>query len=178
MADYQLPRRRRARPRYFDELERAPATAGTRGGSNPSSVQFAVILLLAAALGCAVGYWAYLQLPSPVIALSVKAMPSSMLVTWPSEQTREAVYAAIRVDDGPPVLLSAEDRNSGTTTVAGSPDSVKVELIIRHWLRDSRGIVRYLRGTAAPLRPGQTGVMNGAALRSRNHVAPQSVPQR
>jgi hypothetical protein len=120
-----------------------------------------MILMIAAALGCAVGYWAYLQLPSPVILLSVKDQPNALLVTWAPEQTREAVYAAIRVDDGPPVLLSADDRANGTTNVPANNESVKIELIIRHWLRDSRGIIRYLRPAVPATRPQTSTGLRG-----------------
>jgi hypothetical protein len=43
------------------------------------------------------------------------------------------------------VLVSAPDRNSGHSEINVTGDNVKVELIARRWMRDSRGIVRYVR---------------------------------
>ncbi|HMJ60992.1 MAG TPA: hypothetical protein VK493_04485, partial [Bryobacteraceae bacterium] len=103
-----------------------------------------LVLPLAALLGCAVGYWGYLQLPSPIIPLSVRGLSRSVLVSWPSEDTRNAVYAAIRVNDATPVLLSSEEKAAGQVELSASPD-IKVELIARNWMRDSRGIVRFVK---------------------------------
>jgi hypothetical protein len=136
--------RRRRRSRAVELRQQAPPLTEptpTRG----SRLQFMLVLLIAAALGCGVGYWAYLQLPPPVIPLAVRDQRSTIAVSWPPEQTREAVYAAIRVDDAQPVLLSTDDRSSGSTNLRIDGDAIKVELIVRHWLRDSRGIVHYLR---------------------------------
>ncbi len=78
-----------------------------------SNLRLAIVLFLAAALGCTVGYWAYLQLPAATIALSVQREPSDLIVSWSPAQTRDAMYAAIRVDDGQQMPLSPEDRISG-----------------------------------------------------------------
>jgi hypothetical protein len=109
-----------------------------------------MVLPFAGLLGCAVGYWAYLRLPSPIIPLHVRGLSQSVLVSWPPDATRNSVYAAIRVDDGTPVLLSPEEKVAGQVEVNASVD-MKVELIARNWMRDSRGIVRYVK--AANLRP-------------------------
>jgi len=103
-----------------------------------------LVLPLAALLGCAVGYWGYLQLPSPIIPLKVRGLSRSVLVSWPAEDTRNAVYAAIRVNDATPVLLSPEEKAAGQMELSASPD-IKVELIARNWMRDSRGIVRFVK---------------------------------
>jgi hypothetical protein len=103
-----------------------------------------LVLPLAALLGCAVGYWGYLQLPSPIIPLKVRGLSRSVLVSWPPEDTRNAVYAAIRVNDATPVLLSLEEKAAGQVELSASPD-IKVELIARNWMRDSRGIVRFVK---------------------------------
>jgi hypothetical protein len=103
-----------------------------------------LVLPLAALLGCAVGYWGYLQLPSPIIPLKARGLSRSVLVSWPPEDTRNAVYAAIRVNDATPLLLSSEEKASGQVEVGASPD-IKVELIARNWMRDSRGIVRFVK---------------------------------
>jgi hypothetical protein len=112
-----------------------------------------LVLSLAALFGCIVGYLAYLRLPSAIIPLDVRGLSKTVLVSWPPAATRNAVYAALRVDDATPVLLSAEERSAGQIEVSASSD-IKVELISRNWLRDSRGIVRYIR--AANLAPVQS----------------------
>lgn len=118
-----------------------------------SSLRLALVLFLAATLGCAVGYWAYLQLPSATIALKVRTEPSALLVSWPAGQTRDAVYAALRVDDGQQVSLTPEERAAGHAKIPASGDNVKIELVAQHWMRDSRGIIRYVK--AAPAQQAQ-----------------------
>jgi hypothetical protein len=103
-----------------------------------------LVLPLAALMGCAVGYWGYLQLPSPIIPLKARGLSRSVLVSWPPEDTRNAVYAAIRVNDATPLLLSPEEKAAGQVELGASPD-IKVELIARNWMRDSRGIVRFVK---------------------------------
>ncbi|HEY3939251.1 MAG TPA: hypothetical protein VGL97_17600 [Bryobacteraceae bacterium] len=115
-----------------------------------SRFRLAMVLPLAGLLGCAVGYWAYLRLPAAIIPLHVRALSQTVLVSWPPDATRNAVYAALRVDDGTPVLLSSAERTAGQVEVKAGVD-VKVELIARNWMRDSRGIVRYVK--AENLRP-------------------------
>jgi hypothetical protein len=41
-------------------------------------------------------------------------------------------------------LLSSEEKAAGQVEVGASPD-IKVELIARNWMRDSRGIVRFVK---------------------------------
>ncbi len=118
--------------------------------SKGANLRLAAVLFVAAALGCAVGYWAYLQLPSATIPLNVRRQSSALVVSWPTGQTREAVYAAMRVDDGQQVPLTPEQRTSGQATITPVGDNVKIELIAQHWMRDSRGIIRYVKA-AAPL---------------------------
>lgn len=123
-----------ARRRRLDEPERRI----------PTSVRLFIVLLIAAALGCAAGYWAYLQLPASRIPLSVNPQGSQLVVSWPPEQTRNSSYAAVRVNDGAPVLLSDDDKAAGKTVVKYSGSDVKIELIVQHWMRQSRGIVRFV----------------------------------
>lgn len=108
-----------------------------------------LVLPLAALLGCAVGYWGYLQLPSPIIPLRVQESSRSVTISWPPEDTRNSVYAAIRINDASPVLLSAEQKASGQMELSARPD-LKVELIARNWMRDSRGIVRFVQAEKPP----------------------------
>jgi hypothetical protein len=122
----------------------------------PSGVQFAFVLLVAALLGCCVGYWAYLQLPSAIVPLKVRAETGNLIVSWPPNQTKSSSYAAIRVDDGDPVPLSPAEKTAGQTAVATKSDDIKIELTAQHWIRDSRGIVRFIRGRAVPP-PGAVG---------------------
>jgi len=112
-----------------------------------TAARLVMVLPLAALLGCLVGYIAYLQVPSPIIPLSVKGHGQTVIVTWPPEQTRSAVYAAVRVDDSTPVMLTPEERAAGRVEVTATAD-MKVELIARNWIHDSRGIVRYIKPLA------------------------------
>jgi hypothetical protein len=100
-------------------------------------------LALAALLGCLVGYIGYLQLPAPVIPLDVRATNQTIVVSWPPDETRNSIYAAIRFNDGAPVPLSTEERNAGQVSLAAAKD-FKVEVMARNWIRDSRGIVRFM----------------------------------
>ncbi|HEX7361183.1 MAG TPA: hypothetical protein VF283_11900 [Bryobacteraceae bacterium] len=110
----------------------------------PASLRLFVVLLVAAVLGCAAGYWAYLQLPSATIRLSVRQSGSQLIVSWPPQQTSGAAYAAIRINDGVPAPLSRAEKATGQATVQASGDDVKVELTVQHWMRQSRGIVRFV----------------------------------
>ena len=112
-----------------------------------STARMVMVLPLAALLGCLVGWLAFLQVPPPIIPLSIKARGENVVVTWPPEQTRGALYAAVRVDDSSPVPLTAEEKTTGRVEVQARPD-MKVELIARNWIRDSRGIVHYVRPVA------------------------------
>ncbi len=117
--------------------------------SNTTSLFF--LLLLAAGLGCALGYFAYLQLPSPYIELQAQKRSSGLLVQWPPVQTRGVEYAAVRVDDGPPQLLTDSQKESGVVEVPTRTSNTKVEIIAQHWIRDSRGIVRYISPQPKPV---------------------------
>jgi hypothetical protein len=102
-------------------------------------------LVLAAVFGCLAGYWAYLQLPSPVIPVSVREQNGQLVVEWPANQTAGVDYAAIQINDGPWLTLSPEQKTEGRAIVTPPPGDLKIDLVAKHWLRDSRGIVRYLR---------------------------------
>ncbi|HEY6989100.1 MAG TPA: hypothetical protein VH369_11980 [Bryobacteraceae bacterium] len=121
----------------------------TRQKSPTTASRLFLVLPLAALLGCAVGYWGYLQLPSPIIPLRVHESSRSLTVSWPPEDTRNSVYVAIRINDASPVLLSAEQKTSGKVELSARPD-LKVELIARNWMRDSRGIVRFVQAEKPP----------------------------
>ena len=115
-----------------------------RGRGPSAATRLFVLLLFAAALGCGVGYFAYLQLPPPEISLEAQKRSSNLLVQWPADQTRGVPYVAIRVDDGPPQLLTDQQKQAGKFEVPAHSDNTKIEIIAQHWIRDSRGIVRYL----------------------------------
>lgn len=112
-----------------------------------SAARMVMVLPLAALLGCLVGWLAFLQVPPPIIPLTIKARGENVVVTWPPEQTRNAIYAAVRVDDSTPVPLTPEEKSTGRVEVQARPD-MKVELIARNWIRDSRGIVHYVKPVA------------------------------
>ncbi len=105
----------------------------------------AAILVLAAVLGCIVGYWAYLQLPSPVIPVSIREQRGQLIVEWPSAQTQNVDYAALQINDGQWIALSSLEKTAGHAVVTAPSGDLKIDLLAKHWLRDSRGIVRYIR---------------------------------
>lgn len=119
----------------------------TRKRPVSSAARMVMVLPLAALLGCFVGWLLFLQVPPPIIPLTIKARGENVVVTWPPEQTRNAIYAAVRVDDSTPVPLTPEEKSTGRVEVQARPD-MKVELIARNWIRDSRGIVHYVKPVA------------------------------
>ena len=123
-------------------------------GAKPAAHSFRLMLVLplAALIGSAVGYVAYRQIPSPIIPLNAHGVAQSVLVSWPPTETRNATYAAIRVDDSAPVPLSPGEKATGQLELSATPD-MKIELITHNWLRNSRGIVRFVR---ADIPPAQT----------------------
>jgi hypothetical protein len=121
-----------------------------RRKSSAFGLKSIAILVLAAVLGCLVGYWAYLQLPSPVIPVSVREQNGQLIVEWPSAQTQDVDYAALQVNDGQWVSLSPEQKAAGHAVITAPNGDVKIDLLAKHWLRDSRGIVRYLRTPKTP----------------------------
>ncbi len=167
----------RAAPGQYGEGWSAPTVQLPRGRQRPTTLdedrkgygaQFALVLLVAALLGCCVGYWAYLQLPAAIIPLSVHVQQDALLISWPSEQTRTSAYAAIRVDDAQPVALSSAEKEAGQTSIVSSGDDVKIEVLAQHWLRDSRGIVRFVKGQ----QPGSSAAPPAAS----SHQTPSSAP--
>ena len=110
------------------------------------------MLILAALLGCGVGYWAYLQLPPTDINLCVHRYGTTLLVQWSPEQTQNAGSAALRVDDGPLLPLTADQKASGQVEVKQTSDNMKIELTAQHWIRDSHGIVRFVSLSAREAR--------------------------
>jgi hypothetical protein len=123
---------------------------------NPRSI---TALALAALLGCLVGYIGYLQLPAPVIPIDVRPVEQTIVVSWPPEETQSAVYAAIRLNDGAPVPLTAQEKRLGHVSLSADKD-FKVEIVARNWIRDSRGIVRY------------THYINGSAMVIPSYAPP------
>ncbi len=140
----------------FPYASLAQTRARTERRSNGAlALRSAAILVIAAVLGCIVGYWAYLQLPSPVIPVSVREQHGQLVVEWPSAQTGNVEYAALQVDDGQWITLSPEQKSAGRAIVTAPPGDVKIDLLAKHWLRDSRGIVRYIR-IPQPVSPATT----------------------
>ena len=106
---------------------------------------------LAAALGCALGYWAYQRLSPSAIPLTIQPQPSTLRVSWPVEETRDAGVAVLKIDDGNPMPLTPEQKSSGEAEISVAGDNLKVELIVPHRIGDARGIVRYVRAPRAPI---------------------------
>jgi hypothetical protein len=111
---------------------------------NPSRARLFFVLVLAAMLGCGVGYWAYLQLPPAEIDLRIQKHGSNLLIQWPPEQTRSAQYAAIRIDNGGAMPLTDDQKASGQVDIKQTSGNMKIELIAQRWIRNSRGIMRFI----------------------------------
>ncbi len=119
------------------------------------NLRLVAIFLLVAVLGCAVGYWTYQRILPPPIPLTVEPKTSTLLVSWPAYETREAGFAALRIDDGNPMPLTPEQKAAGEAEISLSAADVKVELIVQHWIGDARGIVRYVRAPQLPAVSGR-----------------------
>ena len=119
-----------------------PVTKQTRRQGAP---RLFLILLLAALLGCGIGYLIYMQLPPAVIVIRVQKRANDLLVVWNPVQTQSASYAALRVNNGPPVLLSPEERSSGIAEIPPAAGDIKIEIVAQQWARESHGIVRFLQ---------------------------------
>jgi hypothetical protein len=115
------------------------------------NLRLATTLLLAAVLGCALGYWAYQRITPSAIPLTVEPKSSTLLVSWPIEETRDAGFAALKIDDGNPTTLTPEQKASGEAEINLGSDNMKVELIVQHRISDARGIVRYVRAPKLPV---------------------------
>jgi hypothetical protein len=127
-----------------EQAARDTATRPLTGVRAPSRGRLLLVLMFAALLGCAAGYLAYLQLPPTDINLRVHRYGTMLLVQWSPEQTQNAGYAAIRVDNGPSLPLTADQKASGQVEVKQTSGNMKIELTAQHWIRNSRGIVRFI----------------------------------
>ncbi len=125
-----------------------------------------VILLAAAGLGFAVGYFAYSRLTFTAISLTVEDHPPTLFVSWPADESRDADSASIRVNDGDPRPLTLEEKTGGQAEIKMTGTSVKVELITHSWFHEERGIVRYVRPAAAPVLPAATADGTGTTAPS------------
>lgn len=135
----------RKRRRRLDEDDEESSKPVLRGAQTRSSRR-GLVLLFMALLGCALGYVLYRQIPPVAIPVSLIPQSGSYLVTWPPERSRSADVVLVRVNDGEPNQVPAADWASGETRIDAPPGRiVKVELIIRHKLGDSRGIVELVR---------------------------------
>lgn len=130
------------------QLPPLPPRIRARPGNSGATFRLFMLLLLAAGLGCAVGYLAYRQLPPPVITLEAQRRGAKLFIQWPASQTQGVPYAAVRVDDGPPQLLTETEKQTGQLEVPRRTSVTKVEVIAQHWIRDSRGIIRFIAADA------------------------------
>jgi hypothetical protein len=122
----------------------------SKGADKRLNLRLASALLLAALLGCALGYWTYQRLSPSPIPLTIEPKPSTLLVSWPVEQTRDSDFAVLKIDDGNPMPLTPEQRAAGEAEISVAGDNLKVELIVQHRIGDARGIVLYIRTPKAP----------------------------
>ena len=103
------------------------------------------MLVLVLLLGCVAGYWIYLQFFAPPISLEVEQQGARLAVMWAPEQTAGREQATIQVGETPSRLLTAEEKEAGRAEVAGYGSDIRVELVVHHWMHDSKGVVRYVR---------------------------------
>ena len=100
-----------------------------------------IVLLLAALLGCGLGYALYVQLPPAAIPLAVRPESTNLIVSWPPDQTRNVADATLQVGTARPFTLTQEEKSTGEAPVPSDGKDVKIELIAHHWLRDSHGLL-------------------------------------
>ncbi|MGI9073383.1 MAG: hypothetical protein ACR2JB_19210 [Bryobacteraceae bacterium] len=122
----------------------------SKGADTRFNLRLASALLLAALLGCALGYWTYQRLSPSAIPLTVEPKPSTLLVSWPVDETQDSGFAVLKINDGNPMPLTPEQRAAGEAEISVAGDNLKVELIVQHRIGDARGIVRYVRAPKAP----------------------------
>jgi hypothetical protein len=118
-------------------------------GRKRFSLRLASALLIAAMLGSALGYWTYQRISPSAIPLTIEPQPSTLLVSWPIEETQDAGFAALKIDDGSAIPLTAEQKAAGQAEISVAGDNLKVELIVQHRIGDAHGIVRYVRAAKA-----------------------------
>ncbi|MBV9302581.1 MAG: hypothetical protein JOY62_03205 [Acidobacteriaceae bacterium] len=144
---------RKARPRDVQRSEREFGHRESQKGParfrKHVNFRLAVALLVAAVLGCALGYGAYQLLSPSPIPLAVEARPSSLLVSWPASETQGSDFAALRIDDASAIALTPEEKSKGQAEINVARDNVKIELIVQHRMGDARGIVRFVKAQAS-----------------------------
>ena len=146
---------RRMRPlelqrRALDPKDLTYQVKPPKGADKRFNLRLASALLMAALLGCTLGYWTYERLSPSAIPLTIEPKPSTLLVSWPVEETRDSGFAVLKIDDGNPMPLTPEQRAAGEAEIGVAGDNLKVELIVQHRIGDARGIVRYVRAPKAP----------------------------
>lgn len=132
-----------------------------------SYLRLAFGLIVSVVLGWVLGYIAYLHITPGVIRLSVESRAEGFLLEWPPQQTQDASYAAVRINDGQPVPLSAEAKALGRTEIKTTNDNVKVELIVQSRIRTSHGVIRFIR-------PGAQSQTSAAPSTLESHSASAS----
>jgi hypothetical protein len=157
------------RKRRGQKMPDGRASVSRKGNEDLTRAQrlrLSFVLIMAAVLGCAAGYLAYVQLPPAIIPLRVESRPPNLIVFWPPEQTRDSVYAALRVGNGDPITLTREQKAAGYVLIVPTGNDTKIELIAQHSFRDSRGIVRYIKNPR-----------NAALVPSEIPTAPMTQPR-
>lgn len=110
-----------------------------------------VMMGAAIAFACLAVWGFYRRSGPPEVPLSVRAHGSTLVISWPSDESRMASHARLRVNDGDSQLLSREDKNSGTTSIENSAEDVKLTLTLSRWGRRSDSVDRYLKTANASI---------------------------
>lgn len=116
--------------------------------AKPGRTRRGLILVAVALIGCGLGFLLYRQMPPIAVKVRIQPRNGSYVVTWPPEETRTSDAVLMRVNDGEPAAVPDADRDVGQTVVPPIPSTVrvlKVEIIARHRLGDSRGIAEFVR---------------------------------
>lgn len=99
------------------------------------------------------GFW--LRIAPASIPLNISVKDNTVSVNWPAEATRDAEMAQLKINNATPIMLSAEERKSGSYALKESGGDIEVELTVPHWNGASRGVVRFLSSPVSLSTPAQ-----------------------
>jgi hypothetical protein len=128
-----------------DERTPRPPTYALMQQKPPTQTWKPLTALLAILVLCGGFYLFYQQYFAPSVPLVVDDAVDKLLVSWPPDETRGGGEASIRLNGGPPIQLSMEEKVLGRAEVKTTGDDVRVELVVHHWYGDERGRARFVK---------------------------------
>jgi hypothetical protein len=122
-----------------------PPTYALMQEKPPTQAWKPLSILLALLVGCGGAFWFYHQYFAPSVPLVIDDAVDKLMVSWPPDATRGGGEASIRVNEGPPIQLSMEEKVLGHTEVKATSDDMKVDLVVHHWYGDEHGRARFVK---------------------------------